>query len=156
MTHLINQPLALFSGMAIALSGPALAAAAGAGSEQMARLPLPETSQEHLAAEIPVLSQSIIPASPGSDISPSHWSYAAVDNLVTTYGCLNGYPDGSFRGEQAISRYEFAAALNSCLNALLESTEQDQGTTLDQILADLNRLQAELGDLNSDIDTLQE
>ncbi|MGD1906201.1 MAG: S-layer homology domain-containing protein [Leptolyngbyaceae cyanobacterium] len=153
MRYSIHQPLVFVSGLvAIALSG----SATGTSSQPMAQLPLPDVEPVHLAAEIPELSQAIIPDSPGSDISPSHWSYAAVDNLVTNYGCLNGYPDGSFRGDQAISRYEFAAALNSCLNALLESSEQGQGPVLDEILADLNRLQTELGDLSSDIDTLEE
>ena len=154
MRYLIHQPLVFVSGLvAIGLSG---SAAFSNNTQPMAELPASSPEPVHLAAEIPELSQAIIPDSPGSDISPSHWSYAAVDNLVTNYGCLNGYPDGSFRGDQAISRYEFAAALNSCLDALLESSEQGQGPVLDEILADLNRLQAELGELNNDVDTLAE
>lgn len=156
--HPIYKSLALLSGLvAIALPSVALAASPVTSTKTMAQLTLPNTAAtQHHAAVIPVLSEAIIPPFPGADISPSHWAYPAVDNLVNTYGCLNGYPDGSFRGDQPISRNEFAAALNSCLNALVESTEQGQGATLDEILADLNRLQAELGALNSDVDALQD
>lgn len=156
--HPIHKPLALLSGMAaIALPGVALAASSVTDAKTMAQIALPDTaSAHHHGAVIPVLSAAMIPPFPGADIAPSHWSYTAVDNLVNTYGCLNGYPDGSFRGDQAISRDEFAAALNSCLNVLVEATEQGQGTALDEILADLHRLQTELGNLNSQVDRLQE
>lgn len=33
-------------------------------------------------------------------------------------GCLSGYPDGSFRGDRPVSRYEFAAGLNACLEQI--------------------------------------
>ena len=50
------------------------------------------------------------------DVSPSDWSYQALRSLVERYGCIVGLPDLSYRGNQSISRYEFAAGLNSCLN----------------------------------------
>ncbi|TVQ09410.1 MAG: S-layer homology domain-containing protein [Leptolyngbya sp. DLM2.Bin27] len=36
-----------------------------------------------------------------SDVSPADWAFQALSNLVETYGCLQGYPDGSFRGHAA-------------------------------------------------------
>ncbi len=36
------------------------------------------------------------------------------NNIVTD--CLSGYPDGTYRGSQPLTRYEFAAGMNSCLN----------------------------------------
>ncbi len=158
MSYSMIKPIALLTGLvAIALPGVALAASSVTGAKTMAQIALPDTAAtQHHGAVIPVLSEAMVPPFPGADISPSHWAYTAVDNLFTTYGCVEGYPDGSFRGDQAVSRNEFAAALNSCLNALVEGTEQGQGATLDEILADLNRLQAELGDLDSQVDRLQE
>ncbi len=52
------------------------------------------------------------------DVSPVNWSYQALKNLVENYGCIVGYPDRTYRGEQALSRDEFAAGLNACLEQL--------------------------------------
>jgi len=49
------------------------------------------------------------------DVVPSDWAYEALRSLVERYGCIAGYPDGTFRGNRAMSRFEFAAGLNACL-----------------------------------------
>src|SRR5919199_3901012 len=46
------------------------------------------------------------------DVSPGDWAFEALRSLVERYGCIAGYPDGSYRGNRAMSRYEFAAGLN--------------------------------------------
>lgn len=33
-------------------------------------------------------------------------------------GCLSGYPDGTYRGDRPVTRYEFAAGLNACLDGV--------------------------------------
>jgi len=50
------------------------------------------------------------------DVSPGDWAFEALRSLVERYGCIAGYPDGTFRGNRATSRFEFAAGLNACLN----------------------------------------
>jgi len=52
------------------------------------------------------------------DVSPRDWAFEALRGLVENYGCIVGYPDRTFRGNRALSRYEFAAGLNSCLNSI--------------------------------------
>lgn len=52
------------------------------------------------------------------DVSPNVWAFEALRNLVDEYGCIEGYPDGTYRGDRALTRYEFAAGMNSCLEAL--------------------------------------
>ncbi|MEY2984166.1 MAG: hypothetical protein RLZZ568_783 [Cyanobacteriota bacterium] len=52
------------------------------------------------------------------DVSPSQWSYAALQNLVDNYGCLVGYPDRTYRGDRPLTRHEFAAGLSACLTQL--------------------------------------
>ncbi len=52
------------------------------------------------------------------DVSPSDWAYEALRTLIANYGCLQGYPDRTFRGNRALSRYEFAAGLNACLTQI--------------------------------------
>ncbi|MDE2701356.1 MAG: iron uptake porin, partial [Gemmatimonadota bacterium] len=53
-----------------------------------------------------------------SDVYPTDWAYQALAELVDTYGCVAGYPDNTFRGGQPITRFEMAAILNSCMEAM--------------------------------------
>ena len=53
-----------------------------------------------------------------SDVRPNDWAFEALRSLVERYGCIAGYPDGTFRGNRAMSRYEFAAGLNACLQQM--------------------------------------
>ncbi|MGK7943360.1 MAG: S-layer homology domain-containing protein [Microcystaceae cyanobacterium] len=64
------------------------------------------------------------------DVTFQDWSYEALRNLVEQYGCIEGYPDRTYRGGNFLTRDEFAAGLNSCLEAL-ESRLQEQETTID-------------------------
>ncbi|MFM2312431.1 MAG: hypothetical protein RLZZ04_1707 [Cyanobacteriota bacterium] len=52
------------------------------------------------------------------DIAPNDWTYEALSSLVERYGCISGFPNQTYRGSQPLSRYEFAAGLNSCLNQI--------------------------------------
>ena len=54
-----------------------------------------------------------------SDVQPTDWAFQALQSLVERYGCIAGYPDGTFRGNRALTRYEFAAGLNACLDQIL-------------------------------------
>ena len=47
-----------------------------------------------------------------SDVKPTDWAYQALSNLVEKYGCVAGYPNGTYKGQQAMTRYEAAALLN--------------------------------------------
>ncbi|MCX5938322.1 MAG: iron uptake porin, partial [Cyanobium sp. LacPavin_0920_WC12_MAG_62_9] len=68
-----------------------------------------------------------------SDVQPTDWAYQALSNLVERYGCVAGYPEGTFKGKQALSRFEAAALLNACLDRVTEVTDE------------LRRLQKEFG-----------
>ena len=59
-----------------------------------------------------------------SDVYPTDWAYQALANLVETYGCVAGYPNGTFRGNRAMTRYEAAALLNACLDRVTEVTDE--------------------------------
>ena len=47
-------------------------------------------------------------------VSPGEWTFEALRSIVERYGCIAGYPDGTYGGNRATSRYEFAAGLNAC------------------------------------------
>lgn len=46
-------------------------------------------------------------ANPFSDVQPSDWAYQSVEKLASE-GVVEGYPDGSFKGDKPITRYEMA------------------------------------------------
>lgn len=55
-----------------------------------------------------------------SDVRPTDWAFQALQSLVERYGCIVGYPDKTYRGNRALSRYEFAAGLNACMDRVNE------------------------------------
>merc|ERR1712205_209922 len=59
-----------------------------------------------------------------SDVYPTDWAYQALSNPVEQYGCVAGYPNGTFRGNRAMTRYEAAALLNACLDRVTEVTDE--------------------------------
>lgn len=80
------------------------------------------------------------------DVRPTDWAYQALRDLVERYNCIAGYPDGTFRGTRAMTRYEFAAGLNSCLRQiekLIAGGGGDGATRAD--LDKLNQLVAQFG-----------
>ncbi|WP_017314834.1 iron uptake porin [Mastigocladopsis repens] len=95
-----------------------------------------------------------------SDVQPTDWAFQALQSLVERYGCIAGYPNGTYRGNRALTRYEFAAGLNACLdrvNELIATATADLVRKED--LATLQRLQeefsAELATLRGRVDTLE-
>ncbi|AUB40665.1 Carbohydrate-selective porin OprB [Nostoc flagelliforme CCNUN1] len=95
-----------------------------------------------------------------SDVQPTDWAFQALQSLVERYGCIAGYPNATYRGNRALTRYEFAAGLNACLdrvNELIATATADLVTKQD--LATLQRLReefsAELATLRGRVDGLE-
>ena len=82
-----------------------------------------------------------------SDVLPTDWAYQALSNLVEKYGCVAGYPNGKFKGGNAMTRYEAAALLNACLDRITEVTDELQKL--------LNEFDSELTVLTSRVDGLE-
>lgn len=80
------------------------------------------------------------------DVSPGDWAFEALRSLVERYGCIAGYPDGTYRGNRAMTRYEFAAGLNACLQQIerLIGT-RTEGFVTKEDLTTLQRLIEEFG-----------
>lgn len=87
-----------------------------------------------------------------SDVQPGDWAFTALQRLVEEYGCLEGYPDRTFRGNRALTRYEFAAGLNACLDVVLQLV----GTgDLDEVRRLQEAFSEELIAVRSRVDTLE-
>jgi len=67
--------------------------------------------------------------------------------LVEQYGCVAGYPNGTFRGNRAMTRYEAAALLNACLDRVTEVT--------DELRRLLKEFETELAILSGRVDGLE-
>ncbi|MGB2926220.1 MAG: iron uptake porin, partial [Limnothrix sp.] len=92
------------------------------------------------------------------DVAPSDWAFDALRNLVEKYNCIVGYPDGTFRGDRPLSRYEFAAGLNSCMQQIERLIFDGEGIDT----ADITRLRSlvqefetELASLGARVDDLE-
>ncbi len=95
-----------------------------------------------------------------SDVKPTDWAFQALQSLVERYGCIAGYPDGTFRGNRALTRYEFAAGVNACLDKIQESiSKQTDNLVKQNDLIKVQKLQekfaVELATLRGRIDLLE-
>ncbi|MDE5102966.1 MAG: iron uptake porin, partial [Trichodesmium sp. St19_bin2] len=95
-----------------------------------------------------------------SDVQPTDWAFQALQSLVERYGCIVGYPDGTYRGNRALTRFEFAAGVNACLDRVMELLQAAiEDTVSREDLAILQRLQeefsAELAILRGRVDALE-
>ncbi len=112
-------------------------------------------SVEELSA--PASIDQVTSVSQLSDVQPTDWAFQALQSLVERYGCIAGYPDGTFRGNQALTRYEFAAGLNACLDQILAQVGGDGLAPGD--LDTISRLQddfaAQLASLRGRVDSLE-
>lgn len=106
------------------------------------------------------LADQVTSVSQLQDVQPQDWAFVALQSLVERYGVIAGYPDGTFRGNRAMSRYEFAAGVNSVLekiNQLIVTGKENLVTTED--LQTLQRLQeafaAELAGIRGRVDSLE-
>lgn len=95
-----------------------------------------------------------------TDVKPTDWAFQALQSLVERYGCIAGYPNNTYRGNRSLTRYEFAAGINACLdrvNELIATATTALVTKED--LATLQKLQAEfateLGTLRGRVDSLE-
>ncbi|MEO1187029.1 MAG: iron uptake porin, partial [Cyanobacteria bacterium J06636_27] len=59
-----------------------------------------------------------------TDVQPDDWAFQALKSLVERYNVIIGYPDGTYKGNRAMTRYEFAAGLNAALRRIEELIAQ--------------------------------
>jgi Carbohydrate-selective porin, OprB family/S-layer homology domain len=151
MTKLLNSLLA-----ASAAVGAVLVAGAAQAAEVTSMDQLSQYSQEGQTTAV----GQVTSVSQLSDVRPTDWAFQALQSLVERYGCIAGYPDRTYRGNRAMTRYEFAAGLNACMdrvNELIAAATNDLASKQD--LATLQKLQeefaAELATLRGRVDAVE-
>ena len=89
------------------------------------------------------------------DVGVTDWTYEALRSLSDRYNCISGFPDGTYRGEQSVSRAEFAAGLNACLDKIDNITAKMPQTDIDTVLRLMQEFQSELAILKGKTDGSQ-
>jgi hypothetical protein len=92
------------------------------------------------------------------DVSPTDWAFEALRSLVERYGCIVGYPDRTFRGNRALSRYEFAAGLNACMQQmerLIAASEAVLKEDIEKLKRLMAEFETELAALGARVDNLE-
>lgn len=116
-------------------------------------LELTESTPTEVMSQVTSVSQF-------SDVQPTDWAFQALQSLVERYGCIAGYPNGTYRGNRALTRYEFAAGLNACLdrvNELIATATADlvRKEDLDVIVRLQEEYKAELATLRGRVDAVE-
>ncbi len=95
-------------------------------------------------------------SNPFSDVPSGHWSYQAVTKLAQA-GVIEGYGDGTFKGDKSITRYEMAQMVAKAMaKTNLNSADK---STIDQLAieykTELNNLGVRVADLESKVDNVK-
>jgi hypothetical protein len=93
------------------------------------------------------------------DVEPTAWAFEALRSLVERYGCIVGYPDRTFRGDRALTRWEFAAGLNACMNVMERLIQEGIGVLredIDKLKKLAQEFESELAALGARVDNLEE
>ncbi len=106
-------------GAVLAVSGNAVAAESLVKSVAVESAATDVVVSDSVVSE-PIQLAQVTSVSELSDVRAGDWAFTALQRLVEEYGCLEGYPDRTFRGNRAMTRYEFAAGLNACLDVVIQ------------------------------------
>jgi len=107
--------------------------------------------------------QEVAQANPFADVPPNSWAYQAIAKLASE-GLIKGYPDGQFKGQRPITRYEAAVLVNRVVDYLEAKISAGQKVNADDIATvkalvdqfgpELKQVQAHLNDLDTKVDKL--
>ncbi len=119
-TLIIRNPiLAVFA--LLALAPQVLAAPESVSTEPVSEsLVSPQLLRHAEEGKGATLKSQVTSVSQLSDVQPTDWAFTSLQSLVERYGCIAGYPNATYRGNRALSRFEFAAGLNACLDKVNE------------------------------------
>ena len=103
-----------------------------------------------LAATAVLGVTSAFAANPFSDVTPQDWAYQAVAQLASQ-GIVNGYPDGTFKGQNNITRYEMAQMVAKAM-VRQDRVDAEQNAIINRLA---NEFSAELNNLGVRVATLE-
>ena len=99
---------------------------------------------------------SVYAANPFSDVSTSDWAYQAISDL-SDRGMVEGYPDGTFKGQQNITRYELAQIIarlmakedqmNAEDRAIIDRLASEYASELENLGVRVSNLEKKVGNI---------
>jgi hypothetical protein len=104
---------------------------------------------------VTVMSLPVL-ADPFSDVPQDHWAYDAVQ-MLEEKGLVEGYPDGLFKGDRAMTRYEMAmvvARVIAKLEQVQASIPEIPDLSIYATKQDLEALQSLLDEFRNELDAL--
>lgn len=117
-------------------------------------LPTSPTDQSDGMSQVTSVSQL-------TDVEPTDWAFGALRSLTERYKCITPSEDGTFKGNRAMTRYEFAGSLNGCIEKVrqLIATNTEISAKKEDLVI-LERLQGEfqteLTEVKNRVDSLEE
>jgi Putative porin/S-layer homology domain len=98
-----------------------------------------------LCVAVFVFASAAFAAGPYDDVPGEHWAYQSLDYL-TQHGVLEGYPDGFFKGDRTLTRYEFGQAVARLLDTIEAGGADEQVRIIaDSLRAEFSDQLAEMG-----------
>lgn len=97
---------------------------------------------------LPLVKQEAALATPFSDVPANHWAYQYIQSLAAD-GIIDGYPDGKFKGDRPLTRYEMAVVVARVI-AKLQENQGPKGASKE----DLDKLQKLIDALKDELDAL--
>lgn len=95
-----------------------------------------------------------------SDVQLDDWAYVALQRLIEEYGCMNGDTNRMFRGNRAVTRFEFAAGLQHCIDVITQllgntGLSTDAILLLEEFSDELAVIERRTVSLENDVATLE-
>jgi hypothetical protein len=101
-----------------------------------------------LSAALVIPARQATLATPFSDVPANHWAYQYIQSLAAD-GIIDGYPDGKFKGDRPLTRYEMAVVVARVI-AKLQENQGPKGPSKE----DLDKLQKLIDALKDELDAL--
>jgi len=76
----------------------------------------PDRGQEESIAPVSSINDFRDIGDPSNIANPNYWAYRQLSDLIKEHGCVAGFPDGTFKGEQPATRFEVATLIKACLD----------------------------------------
>lgn len=111
-----------------------------------------------MAALFATAAFTVSAANPFADVDTSSWAYQAVSQL-SDQGVVDGYPDGTFKGDKNVSRYELAQiiarlmakedSLNDSQKAMVQKLSAEYADDLQNLGVRVKELEKKTGNLST-------
>lgn len=111
-----------------------------------------------MAALFAATAFTVSAANPFADVDTSSWAYQAVSQL-SDQGVVDGYPDGTFKGDKNVSRYELAQiiarlmakedSLNDSQKAMVQKLSAEYADDLQNLGVRVKELEKKTGNLST-------